>query len=148
MQIHARARMRPLGHDARDQRDIFQIQLVRQPLHGDGLDERIRHDDLLLAHGRRVAVIGRLHVGLQHLAQARQAVEKFQREVVRRRRDVFLRQIRRRMVFEALADFVLQRAQHRVEQFRRRHLDFRGVDRLLVEEAGKQQPQQILGDGR
>ena len=35
-----------------------------------------------------------------------------------------------------------------IQQRRRFDLDFRGVDQFFVEETGKQQPQQILRDGR
>ena len=92
--------------------------------------------------------ISRFHVRLQNLADARQAVEKFQRQILRRRRDVLFRQILRRMIFEALADFVLQLSQDQIQQRRRLHLDFGGMNQLLVKETGEQQPQQILRDGR
>ncbi len=147
MQVHARARVGPLGHDARNQRDVLQIQLMRQPLHGNRLDERIGNQHFLLALRRRVTVVGGLHVRLQNFADARQAAEKFHRQAVRRRRDVLFRQMGRGIVFEALADFVLQRAEHRIEQLRRDHLDFRRMDEFLVEISGEQQPQQILRDG-
>ena len=140
--------VRPLRHDARNERDVFQIKLMRQPLHRDGLDERIRHDDLLLARRRRVAVERGLHVRLQNFADARQAAEKFHRQLVRRRRDVFFGEAVRRIVFEALADFVLQFAENRIQQRRRLHFDFRRMDQFLVKESGEQQPQQILRDGR
>ena len=121
---------------------------MRQPLHGNGLDERIGNEHLLLALRRRVAVVGGFHVRLQHFADARQAAEEFHRQVVRRRGDVLLRQVGRGIVFEALADFVLERAEHRIEQLRRHHLDFRRMDEFFVEETGEQQPQQVHGDGR
>ena len=70
----------PLGHDARNQRDVLQIQLMRQPLHGNRLDERIGNQHFLLALRRRVAVVGGFHVRLQHFADARQAAEKIHRQ--------------------------------------------------------------------
>ena len=98
---------------------------MRQPLHGDGFDEGIRHDDLLPAQRGRVAVVGRVHVRLQCLAQAREAAEQFEREAVRRRPEALLRQLRRRVIGEALVNFVLQFAQHRIQQRRRCHFHFR-----------------------
>ena len=53
-----------------------------------------------------------------------------------------------RLVFEALADFVLQFAEDGIQQRRRFHFDFRGMNQFFVKKSGKQQPQQILRDGR
>ena len=83
MQVHAGAGVRPLGHDARNERDVVEIEFVRQPLHGDGFDERIRDDDFLLARRGGVAVEGRLGVGLQQFANARQAAQELQRQRAR-----------------------------------------------------------------
>lgn len=100
--------MRPLGHDARNERDIFQIQFMRQPLHGNGLDEWIRNNDLFLARRRRVAVKRGFHIRLQNFADARQAAEEFHRQLVRFLGNVFFGEAVGRMIFQALADFVLQ----------------------------------------
>ena len=58
---------------------------MRQPLHRNGLDERIRNDDFLPAQRRRIAVEGGFHVRLQNFADVRQAAEKFHRQLVRGR---------------------------------------------------------------
>jgi hypothetical protein len=56
----------------------LQIELMGEPLHGDGLDERIGHDDLLFAQRRGVAVESCFRVGLEQFADAGQAAKKFQ----------------------------------------------------------------------
>ncbi len=121
---------------------------MRQPLHGNRLDERIGNNNFLFARRRRVAVERRFHVGLQYFADARQAVEKVHRQLVRGVVNLLFGEAGRRLVFQALADFVFQFAENRIQQRRRLHLDFRGVDQLFVKETGEQQPQQILRDGR
>jgi len=124
--------MRPFGHDARDQRNALHVQFVRQPLHRDGLDERIGDDDLLLARRCRVAVERRLDIRLQNFTDLRQALQKFQRQFVRLGRHVLFGETMGRMVFERLADFVLQRAEYGIQQRRRLHLDLGGMDQLFV----------------
>src|SRR2546423_11718351 len=85
MQVHSAAAMRPLGHYSRDQWDVLQIQLMGETLHRDRFDEWISDDDLFLAQSSRVAIEGGLGVGLQELADARQACQKFHGERVRTR---------------------------------------------------------------
>ena len=97
---------------------FLRYKLVRQPLHGDGLDERIRDDDFLFAQRGRVAVVGRLRVGLQQFADARQAGQELDGQGVRDGPQALLRQFGRRVVFEALADFVFQAGEHRFQQRR------------------------------
>ena len=148
MQIHARAAVRPFGHDAREERNVFQIQLVRQPLHRDRFDERIRDDDFLLAERRGIAVEGGLHVGLQQFADARQAAEKFQRQAVRDGAKLAFHVFRWRIVFETLVNLVFERAEHRVEARGGLHLDFRRMNQLIVKKTREQQPQQVLRQRR
>ena len=64
------------------------------------------------------------------------------------RAQVFLRIFRRRIVFEALVNFIFERAEHGVQQRRGFDLDFGRVNQFLVEEPGKQQPQQVDRDDR
>ena len=52
------------------------------------------------------------------------------------------------MIFQALADFVLQFSEHGIQQRRRLHFDFRRVNQLFVKKSGEQQPQQVTGDVR
>ena len=75
---------------------------MRQPLHGDGFNERIGDDHFLFAERRRVAVVGRLGVGLEQFPDARQAGQEFDGQGVRNRTQALLRQFGRRVVFEAL----------------------------------------------
>ena len=49
MQIHARAAVRPLAHDARDQRDILLVKLVRESMHRDGFNKRVRDNNFFFA---------------------------------------------------------------------------------------------------
>ena len=48
VQIHARTGVRPFRHDAWDEGDIFQIKLMGEPLHRNGFDARVSHDDFFL----------------------------------------------------------------------------------------------------
>ena len=52
------------------------------------------------------------------------------------------------MIFQALADFVLELSENGIQQRRRLRLDFGGMDQLLVKETGEQHAQQIHRDGR
>jgi hypothetical protein len=69
------------------------------------------------------------------------------RETGGRRGDGFLGEGIGRIIFEALADFVLQFAEDGIQQGGGLHLDLGRVDEFFVEETGKQQAQQIAGDG-
>ena len=144
MQVHARAAMRPLGHDARNERDVLQIKLVRQPLHGDGLDERIRHDDFLLAQRRRVAVVGRLDVGLQQSrGRAAGCREIPASGCAPPGAGLFFGNSGGGLYSRLLRISSSSAAEHGVQQRRRFHLDFGGMNQLFVEETGEQQPQQV-----
>src|ERR1700676_3760011 len=77
MQIHPGAAMRPLGHDAWNKWNVFEIQLMGKPLDGDGLDKWIGQNDLLFAERGGVAIKGCLSVGLEQFTDARQAGQKF-----------------------------------------------------------------------
>jgi len=116
MQVHPGASVRPLGHDAGDQRDVLEIQFMRHPLHRDGFNERIRDDDFLLAECRRVAVVRRFGVRLKQLPNTRQAGQEFDGQRVGKWAQALLRQLGRRVVFEALADFVFQAGEHALQQ--------------------------------
>ena len=52
------------------------------------------------------------------------------------------------MIFQALADFVLQFSKNGIQQRRRFRFDFRRMNQFLVKKSGEQQPQQVAGDGR
>ena len=146
MQIHAGPRVRPLGHNARDERDVTLVELVRDALHRDRLHERIRHDDLLSAQRRRVAVEGRVHVRLQHVADIWQATKQADGGLVGDRPEVLLRHSLRRGVFEALVDLVFQPLGDGVHQRHHLHLELGRMDHSLVEKSGEKQPQQIERD--
>ena len=65
VQIHAWPGVRPFRHDARDEWDIFQIELMCQPLHGDGFNARVRHDDFFFTERSRIAIESRLRISLK-----------------------------------------------------------------------------------
>ena len=44
--VHAGPAVGPLGHDARQEGHMAQVQGVGQSMHRNGLDERVGHDDL------------------------------------------------------------------------------------------------------
>ena len=124
MEIHAGAGMGPLGHDSGDEGDFLEIELMRQPLDGDGFNARISDDHFLFAEGSRVAVVGRLRVGLEQVADARQAGQEFDGQGVRDGTQALSRQFGRRVVFETLGDFVLQAGEHGLEHGGGLGLDF------------------------
>ena len=64
------------------------------------------------------------------------------REVMRLAGDVLFGQAFRRLIFQALANFVFERAQHGIQQGRGFHSDFGRMDQFLVKKAGKQKPEQ------
>ena len=119
---------------------FFRYKLVRQPLHRDGLDERIRHHALPPCSsppGRRrrpppcpSATSRAGAAGCPRNSSVRLCAAAVM---------FFFGKSGGRIVFEALADFVLQLAEHGIQQCRRHHLDFRGMNQLLVEETGEQQ---------
>ena len=150
VQVHAAAAVRPLGHDARQQHDVLAVKLMRHALHSDGLHEGVGDDDFLGAEGGGVAVVSGLGVGLEDFAQAREAAKEGEGEVPGFGALVgFLRAITG-TVFEALEQFVLQAALHRVHEDGGLDLQLGGVQGLFLEEAGEEQPQQIhrdAGDG-
>ena len=65
--------VRMLAHDARDQRDLQQVELVGDAVLDDRLHAGVAEDDLVAAHRRRVASVGRLHVQQHQPLQLRQA---------------------------------------------------------------------------
>ena len=117
MQVNARAAVGPFGHNAGDQGNMLQVQLMRQPLHRDGLDERIGHDHLFPAQGRRVALVGRFDVRLQQFPQARQIAQKVQRQRMGHpARIPAINILFRRHIFQALVNLIRQPPQHRIHQ--------------------------------
>src|ERR1039457_7256170 len=150
MEVHARSGVRPFGHDARYERDVVEVEFVRHPLHRDGFDERIGNDHFILAGRGRVAEVSRLRVGLEQFSEARQVGEKLERERARQIGNARVRDSGGRGVVQALADLVFQADQHALQKRRGYGSDFGGVDRLFVEEPGKQQAQKIdrdIGNG-
>ena len=148
MQIHPGPSVGPLGHDARNEGNILQVQFVREPLYGDSFDERVSHNDFLFAERCRVAIVGRFRIGLKQLAEARQAGQEFHREQMRDRSQALLFEFGRRVILQAFIDFIFQFAQHRIHQRRGFHLDFGRVNWFFVEKTGKQKPQQIGANDR
>ena len=151
MQIHPRAAMGPFGHDPWNERDVFQIKLMGQPLDCDRLHERIGDDNFFLAEGGGIAVVSRFGIGAQDLANAWQAAEEFQGQLAGGRAQLLPGQTLGGRILEALGNFIFKPAQHRIHQ--RNHFDLQlgGVDRLLIEKAGEKQPREVnrnRSDGR
>ena len=68
MDVDAGLGMRQFGHDAREQREITQIEFVRQPVMDDGHDAGIAEQHLVDAARGRVAVEGSLYIGVEERA--------------------------------------------------------------------------------
>src|SRR5690242_18174817 len=115
MQIHAGAGMRPLRHNAWNEGNIFEIQIMSESLHCNRFDERISDDDLFFTERSRIAVEGSLNVSRQYLSNSWQAVQKFKGQCMRDGTEVFLCIFRRRVVFEAFIDFVFETAEDNVQ---------------------------------
>ncbi len=56
-----------LGDDARNHRDVIQVELVRDSICRDGLHARVAEDDLFDARGSRVSIVRGTDVGVEHL---------------------------------------------------------------------------------
>ena len=147
MEVDAGATVCPFAHDARDQRHAQPVELVRHPLHRDRLDERIRHDDLLVADGGGVAGVGGLDIGPEPLADGGKAAEELGGEFAGH-----LPRLGRlaagRLVLDALGNLILQPAADAVHQHGNLHLQLGGLDRFLVKKTGQQQSQQVGRDCR
>jgi hypothetical protein len=120
---------------------------VREAVHGNGFHARVGDDDFFLAERGGVAVEGGLGVGVQEFAQVRKLGEELEGPVVRGGAKVFLRQPGGRAVVEALVDFVFEAFAHGVHERGGLHFQFGGVNDLVVEEAGEEEPEQLGGDG-
>ena len=144
--VHPGAAVRPFGHDAGDKRDFAEVQFVREALHGDGLDERVGDDDFVLAQRGGITVERGLGVGLQERADAREILQKIERELVGVRAVLGARQVGGRGVGEALADFFIEAAEDGIHESGGLDADFGKLHGAVVEKSGEQQPQQIDGD--
>ena len=65
MNIDAGARVCPLGHDPRDERDAEFVQNMRHALDCDGFEIRIREDDFIGCRRRGIAFEGSFDIGGQ-----------------------------------------------------------------------------------
>ena len=74
--VDAGLRMRHLGDDARDERHVQPQQGVGDAVVADGAYGRVAKDDLTVALGSRVAVVGGHHVGLQLLPDVGQLFDE------------------------------------------------------------------------
>lgn len=61
------------GHDARDERYVEEVQLVREPVDGECAQARVAEDDLVGVPARGVAVEGGLHVEAECFLDARES---------------------------------------------------------------------------
>ena len=77
--VDAGAAVRPLAHHSRDQRNVQLVQEMGEPVDGDGLQAGIAEDHLVQRLAGGVAVVGRLHIHRQNLAQVGQLFEKLHR---------------------------------------------------------------------
>ena len=65
MDVDAGAAVGPLGHHAREERDILAVEQMGDALDGDGLQTGIGEDDLLETARGGIARIGGLDIGLE-----------------------------------------------------------------------------------
>ena len=82
MNVDASTAVGPLRHDARDERQVLQIKLVRHALDGDGLERGIGQDDFFVAFRRGIALVCRIDIGPKHLSQCRQLRKKSRQQLV------------------------------------------------------------------
>jgi hypothetical protein len=143
MQVHPRLRMRPFGHDARDQWYLFFEQFMCHPLHGDGVNEWIGHYNFLFAQGGWIAIKGGFDVSLQDFPDARKISQEVQREFTRRTTKILRLQFRWATVFQTFVNFVFEPPENGVHQGRCDDSYFGRMNRRLIKEPGKQQAQQI-----
>jgi hypothetical protein len=84
MDVDARQRMRVLGDDARDDRQIEPVERVRETMVNDGSDAGIAEKNLIEALCRRVAVIGCTNIAVEDLQNAGEIIGKFLHDGARR----------------------------------------------------------------
>jgi hypothetical protein len=78
VEVHAASAVGPFGHDAWEQGDLGEVELVGHALDGDGFHEGVGDDDLLLAQGGGVAAEGGFGVGLEDFTDAREAGQEIE----------------------------------------------------------------------
>ena len=76
MDVDTRQLMGVFGHHAGDHWQAQFKQTVGQTEDGNGFKSRVRQHNFLTGTGRRVALVGSLDIGIQHLADIRQAVHE------------------------------------------------------------------------
>ena len=146
VQVHAGSRVRPFRHDARNERHALFVQLVREPVHGDGFHARIGDDNFFFAERGGVAIEGRFAVGLEQFAHGREVGKKLQRGRAGCGTKVLFRHAFRCAILKAFVNLVFEPAQHGVHERGGFHLQLGGVNHALVKKSGKEQAQQIQGD--
>src|SRR5207247_2936368 len=139
--------VRPFVHDARDERYARPVKLLRDALHGDGLDEWVSHNDFFFRQRGRVSVVSGFDVSLQQLTNSRQAGQKIAGETARHWAQFFSFHVGRRRVFEAFVNLLLQPFPDRIHERGGLDLQFRGVNRFVIEETRKNQAQQVGRNG-
>src|SRR6266516_2528582 len=147
MKVHAGAAVGPFGQDAREERYALPLKLLCYPLHCDGLDEWVGHYDFFFRQRGRVSVVSGFDVSLQQLTNSRQAGQKIAGETARHWAQFFSFHVGRRRVFEAFVNLLLQPFPDRIHEGGGLDLQFRGVNRFVIEETRKNQAQQVGRNG-
>ena len=142
--VDAGAAVGVLGHDARDERHVLHVQLVRDAVHEDGEEARIAEDDLFLALGGRVAVEGRLHVGQQDALDFRQAAEERGADLIDARVQLFRCQAAAEQ--QRLAQLAAQRILDADERFADEVLGVDARGRFVAEVTREHDAAQVLHD--
>ena len=91
--VDAGGAVRQLGHQPRQQRHAQLVQLVRQPVVDDGVDAGVAQQHLVHAVGRRVALVGGQHVGVEQAPDARQGESELVHDVCGAQVQVTRRQV-------------------------------------------------------
>ena len=139
MEVDSGPAVRPLGHDAWDERHATSVKLISHPLHCNRLDKRIGHHNLLMAECGGVAGVSGLNVGLEHFTDRGEAAEKLSRNLAGQW-PWFNSTFVRGPVLEALRNLVLESTAYAVHQSRNIDLQLGGLNRFLIKKTGQQQP--------
>ena len=147
MQVHAGAAVGPFGHESGEQGDLLEIQFVGHSLDRHGFHARVGEDDFVLAQRGGISVERGFGIGLEQFPDRGQSTQKPARQVIGQPSEVGFPGFLPAVVLQTFVDFVLEPALKGVHQIGGHHLDLRRMNGSFVEESGKQEPQEIHGDG-
>jgi len=146
VEVHAASGMGPLGHDAWQEGDAGEVELVGHALDGNGFHERVGHDHLFGAQGGGIASEGGFGIGLEDFSDAGEAGKEIEAQLAGGGGELISWEVSWGGVFEAFENLVFQTFVDGGEEQRGFDLQFRGDQGAFSEETGEDEAQEVLGD--